>query len=228
VVRVPEGVAVLGSVPLFARLPSAALDELSGRLRRRRYRRGEAVFFQGEPGSSLCIVREGRIKLGLTSPEGREIILDLFGPGDAFGELGLFDGEPRSADAIAVEPSELLLLEREEFLGVVLRRPELAIELLSTLARRLRRDAQLLQDAAFQDVPARLARTILRLAEAPVPGEPAITPRLTQTDLAGMVGTTRETLNKWLAFYQEQGAISWHKGRVTVLRPERLRQRIQS
>jgi CRP-like cAMP-binding protein len=226
VARALDGAAVLAGVPLFGRLPPTALDELSARLRRRRYRRGEAVFFQGEPGSSLCIVHDGRIKLGLTSPEGREIILDLFGPGEAFGELALFDGEPRSADAIAVEPSELLLLERDEFLSVVLRRPELAIELLSTLARRLRRDAQLLQDAAFQDVPARLARTILRLAEAPAAGQPAVTPRLTQTDLAGMVGTTRETLNKWLAFYQEQGAISWHKGRVTVLRPDWLAQRI--
>jgi CRP-like cAMP-binding protein len=226
-VRAHEEAAILAGVPLFARLPREALEDLSARLRRRRYRRGDAVFYQGDPGTSLCIVQVGRIKLGLTSPEGREIILDLFGPGEVFGELALFDGEPRSADAAAVEASELLLLDRDEFLGYLVRRPELAIQMLSTLAWRLRRDAQLLQDAAFLDVPARLARTILRLAASPDQRQPAVTPRLTQTDLAGMVGTTRETLNKWLAFYQDQGLIHWDKGRVTVLRAEQLQQRIR-
>src|SRR5262249_16795276 len=102
--------AILAGVPLFARLPFEALDELTGRLRRRRYRRGDAVFYEGDPGTNLYIVQTGRIKLGLTSVQGREIILDLFGPGDAFGELALFDGAPRSADAAAVENSELLML----------------------------------------------------------------------------------------------------------------------
>jgi CRP-like cAMP-binding protein len=222
-----EEAAILAGVPLFARLSRDALEDLSTRLRRRKYRRGDVVFYEGDPGTSLCIVQEGRIKLGLTSPEGREIILDLLGPGDFFGELALFDGEPRSTDAAAVEHSELLLLDRDEFINYLVRRPELAIQLLSTLAWRLRRDAQLIQDAAFLDVPARLARTILRLATQPAPGQTPITPRLTQTDLAGMVGTTRETLNKWLAFYQDQGFIRWDKGRVTVLRSDQLAQRIR-
>ncbi|HEY0583340.1 MAG TPA: helix-turn-helix domain-containing protein, partial [Chloroflexota bacterium] len=87
-------------------------------------------------------------------------------------------------------------------------------------------DAELLQDGAFLDVPARLARTVLRLAEVPSTGGPAMTPRLNQSDLAGLTGTTRETLNKWLGVFQEQGLIQWDKGRITVLEPQRLRQRI--
>jgi CRP/FNR family transcriptional regulator, cyclic AMP receptor protein len=222
-----DDAALLANVPLFSKLPRDALQELAAHLRHRRYRRGDTVFYQGDPGTSLCIVRDGRIKLGLTSTEGREIILDLFGAGDAFGELALFDGEPRSADAAAVEASELLLLDRDEFMAFVRTRPELALSMMAILGQRLRRDAQLLQDAAFLDVPARLARTILRLADTTAPGQPAVTPRMTQTDLAGMVSTTRETLNKWLSFFQEQGLIRWDKGRITVLRAEQLQQRIR-
>jgi CRP-like cAMP-binding protein len=157
------------------------------------------------------------------------VLLDLLGPGDVFGELALLDGEPRSADAVAVEPTVLLLLRREEFVRFLEERPRLSVQLLAVLSRRLRRDAQLVQDAAFLDVPARLARILLRLAEAEgEAGEEGlvIRARLTQTDLAGLVGTTRETLNKWLGFYEAQGWIRWDKGQITVRRPEALRKRI--
>src|SRR5215210_5711620 len=103
--------AILRQVPLFAQLPPDALGALEERLRMRRYGKNDAVFFQGDPGMSLCIVRTGRVKLALSSPEGREIIIDLLGPGDVFGELALLDGEPRSADAVATEASELWLLD---------------------------------------------------------------------------------------------------------------------
>ena len=159
---------LLSNVPLFAHLPADALTEFAQRSRRRRYGRGDAIFYQGDPGMSLCLVLAGRVKLSLASTEGRELIIDLVGSGEVFGEMALLDGEPRSADAVAVEPSELLLLDRPEFVDCLVKRPQLAIELLSILHRRIRRDTMLLQDAAFLDVPARLARTILRLAEAPV------------------------------------------------------------
>jgi CRP-like cAMP-binding protein len=217
---------MLAQVPLFAPLPPDALDELSARLRRRPYNRGEAVFREGDAGTSLYIVQAGHVKLSLTSAEGREIIIDLLGPGDVFGELALLDGEPRSADAVATESSELLHLERDEFKRFVLQRPSLALELLAILSRRVRRDTQLLQDAAFLEVPARLARTILRLAEPSPDGGPSVTPRLNQSDLAGLAGTTRETLNKWLGEFQDDHLIRLDKGRISVLDPHRLRQRL--
>ena len=105
----PEA-AVLMQVPLFAAFAAKELEPLAASLRRRRYARGEAIFLQGDPGTSLCLIETGRVKLGFTSPEGREVLLDLLGPGDVFGELALLDGEPRSADAVAVEPTQLLLL----------------------------------------------------------------------------------------------------------------------
>jgi CRP-like cAMP-binding protein len=217
--------AMLGRVPLFAKLPTEALVELGKRLRRRRHDKGDTIFYQGDPGLSLCIIENGHVKLALTSPEGRELIIELLGQGDVFGELALLDGEPRSANAVATEATDLLLLERDEFIRFLLERPAVAVELLGILSRRLRRDAELMQDSAFLDVPARLARTILRLAEETA-GGPPVTPRLNQRDLAGLTGTTRETLNKWLGFFQEQGLIGLHKGRISVLEQGRLRQRI--
>jgi CRP/FNR family transcriptional regulator, cyclic AMP receptor protein len=217
--------SVLEQVPIFAEFDAEALRRLVGELRPRRYRKGETIFVTGDPGTSLCIVENGRVKLTLTSSEGREVILDLLGPGETFGELALLDGEPRSADAVAVEPTTLLLLHRDTFLSFLRERPDVAINLLGVLSRRLRRDAQLVQDAAFLDVPARLARTILRLATEDEGGV-LRTPRLTQSDLAAAAGTTRETLNKWLGFYIEQGLIKWDDGRATVVDADRLRRRI--
>jgi CRP-like cAMP-binding protein len=125
-----------------------------------------------------------------------------------------------------VEASDVLLLARDEFLHFLRQHPQASLVLLSTLSHWLRRLTTQMQDTAFLDVPARLARTILRLAEAEeaVHGK-AVTPRLTQTDLAGMVGTTRETLNKWLGFYEDQGLIRRDKHQIVVLRPDKLRGR---
>ena len=218
--------AMLSNVPLFAHLPAEALHEFAQHLRQRRYERGDTVFYQGDPGQNLCIVQTGRIKLSLMSAEGREIIIDLVGSGGVFGELALLDGEPRSADCVAIEPSELLVLDRPEFVDCLLKRPQLAIDLLAILSRRVRRDTMLLLDAAFLDVPARLARTILRLADAPTREGTTATPRLNQTDLAGLSGTTRETLNKFLGIFQDEGLVRLEKGRIVVLDKPGLQSRI--
>jgi CRP-like cAMP-binding protein len=221
--------ALLQKVPIFAGLEVEDLEALAVRMRRRRYARGATVFVHGDPGSSLYIVESGRVKLGFTSAEGREVILELAGPGDEFGELALLDGDPRSADAVALEPTVLLLLHRDDFLRYVEMHARVALQLLVIMSRRLRRDAELIQDAVFLDVPARVARTILRLVEdetASESGGQKLTPQLFQSDLAGIVGTTRETLNKWLGFYETQGLIRMEKGRIAILNPEGLRRRI--
>ena len=102
---------LLAKVPLFADLDDADLHRLGDELRARRYRKGETIFVTGDPGTSLCVIESGRVKLALLSVEGREVILDLLGPGDVFGELALLDGEPRSADAVAVTPELVNLCE---------------------------------------------------------------------------------------------------------------------
>jgi CRP-like cAMP-binding protein len=192
----------------------------------RHFGAGDTVFYEGDPGTSLCVIQSGRIKLSLISTSGREVIIDLLAPGDFFGELALLDGEPRSADAVATESTDLLLLQRQDFLQFLEEHPKLCIALLAELSRRLRRDTQLIQDAAFLDVPARIARVILRLAEPQGDAAVRATPRLNQTNLAGLVGTTRETLNKFLGMYQDDGWIRLDRGRIFVLNEDALKSRL--
>jgi CRP/FNR family cyclic AMP-dependent transcriptional regulator len=219
----------LGTISLFADLSSDELDELSSHLRRQRYARGHPIFFRGDPGTSLYLIEDGRVKITLTSADGREAILSLLGPDSFFGELALLDGEPRSADAVALEACSLLVLERDDFSRFLAARPEVTTRLLAVVSRRLRQNAQTVQDAAFLDVAARLARTLLQLAQAH--GQPdkegiRIMPRLTQVEIAGMIGASRESVNKWLAFYERQGLIRVSRGRITVLQPQGLQKRI--
>lgn len=215
-------VSALQRVPLFSGLPPDAIEQLAANLRRLSCARGQVVFHQGDPGTSLYIIERGLVKIGLVSPEGREVILALLGPGDFFGELALLDGEPRSADAVAREPTALLVLRRDDVLAFLERHPPAAAQLLKALSQRLRRTDQLVQDAAFLDVPGRLARALLYLAESEV----GRTVPFTQTELASMVGATRESVNKWLRFYQQRGFVRSEAGRLTVLRPDELRRQI--
>jgi CRP-like cAMP-binding protein len=221
--------AILERVPLFEGLAGAPLDALAGHLRRRRYAKGEVVFLRGDPGTNLCIVEEGGVKIVLTSAEGKEVVLAHLGAGDFFGELALLDGKPRSADAVALEPTTLLLLARDDFLRFVQERPAVAPALLAVLAQRLREDVLLVQDAAFLDVPARLARAVFRLIEARQ-GAAGLAPgaaiRVTQGELASLAGATRESVNKWIGFYERQGVLRHAGGRLTVLDPQKLQARI--
>lgn len=213
-----------GPAPLVA-----ALARVDGCLPRRRYAKGEVIFLQGDPGTSLFIVESGRVKITLSSPEGAEVVLARLGPGDYFGELALLDGEPRSADAIAVEPSRLLLLPRDAFLHLLQSDPAFALDLLALVCRRLRQDVAVAQDVAFLDVPARLAKALLQLAESegrPVAEGVALATPLTQTELAGLVGATRESVNKALGCYERQGLIRRIQGGIVVLRPDELRRHL--
>ena len=233
---------LLAQVPLFAALTAEELAGLAALLSRRRYAKGEVIFHQGDAGTALYIVEEGGVKIVLGSEEGKEVILALLGRGDFFGELALLDGEPRSADAVARDATQLLALRRDDFLRFVLDKPRVAASLLAVLSRRLRRTDQLVHDAAFLDVRGRLARVLLELAEAQGRPEPAgvaaggtfpvgaaaatvvLAARLTQGELAEMVGATRESINKWLGFYTRRGVLRFERGRLTLMDLQRLRQ----
>jgi CRP-like cAMP-binding protein len=220
----------LAQVPLFAGLGPEELERLSADLRRRRYPKGAVIFWRGDPGATLYIVESGWIKIVVTGPEGQEAALGVLGPGKFFGDLALLDGRPRTADAVAVEDCRLWLLERDALVRAIEASPRLALALLAALASRVRYDVELLQDAAFLDVPGRLARLLLRLATASAQSTGAtltIAPHLTQADLAALIGATRESVNKWLQFYEQQGTIRRQGVRITVLRPEELRKRIE-
>jgi CRP-like cAMP-binding protein len=217
---------VLRRVGLFATLPDDDLATLGASLRRRRYPRGAVIFVEGEPGSTLYLIESGMVRISVASPAGRELVIALLGPGEFFGDLALLDGEAHSADAVARHDCRLLLLRRDDFLGFVRQRPNVAAELLAVLSRRLRRNTQMLQEAAFLDIPGRLASELLRLAESqgrPAAGGLVISASLTQSELASIVRATRESINKWLRYFERRGWLHWSKGTITILDAERLR-----
>lgn len=220
-----DELSALAGVPLFADLEQAEIERLGAGLRRRQYTKGQAIVLRGDPGSTLYIVRSGLVKVVVTSPRGQQAILNVIGPGDFFGDIALFDGQPRTADVIALEQSELLLLERHALVAVIEESPRLALGLLAALANRLRRDVDLLEEAIFLDVSGRLARVLLRLADAssPASGQDVRIPlRLTQPELAGLAITTRESVNRLLGIYETNGIIRREDTEIVVTRRDQM------
>jgi CRP-like cAMP-binding protein len=217
----------LARVGLFAELTREELAELATCVRARRYTKGRIIFGEGDPGSHLYLVASGRVSVGVSSPDGRFLELHVFGPGEVFGELALLDDEPRSADAIAQEPCELLLLARTDFLRFLKAHPDVAIRLLRVLSRYLRRTNQQAAHIAFLPAPARLAQVLLDLAESrsgSAGNSNGHTFRVTQLELATRIGATRETVNRCLSEFEDQGLIHARRGQVTIVAPARLRE----
>lgn len=218
--------SLLAQIPMFEHLAQEDLTHLSGLLQQRRYSKGEVIFHQGDVGTALFIVRRGEVAIRLSSSEGKEVILALLGRGDAFGELALLDGEPRSTDAVARDETHLLSLHQEDFRRFLGERPQVAMGLLAVLSRMVRRVTQLVHDSAFLDARARLARVLLDLARSQ--GQPSseggvVIPKLTQAELANLCGVTRESANKWLRFYTREGLLTSENGQITIVDLERLR-----
>jgi CRP/FNR family transcriptional regulator, cyclic AMP receptor protein len=221
--------ADLTRLALFQGFAVEDLELIAGYMVRSQYARGEVVFRRGEPGRAIYVIEDGWVKISFGSPDGKEVTLALLGPGEFFGELAVLDGQPRSADAVALEPTGLLVLLREDLRRDLEARPRIAVQLLAVLSRRLREADGIIAEAAFLDVPGRLARALLRLDSTdagPARGTGSTTaPRLTQTELAGLVGATRESVGKCLVTFERSGLIRRRGGRISVLRPDELRQR---
>jgi CRP/FNR family cyclic AMP-dependent transcriptional regulator len=224
-----EDAAFLAQVPLFASLKPALLDELAGKLTPRSYRRGEVIFHQDDPGSAMHIVKSGQVKIATTSPEGEEVIIAILKNSDFFGELSLLDDKPRSANAVAMEATQTLMLRRGDFMDILDQHHEMVSAVLTSLSERLRRTDQLLEDAVFLDLPARLSKRLLELAQkhgVKTDKGLEIDLRLTQQDLAAALGVTRVALNKHLGRLQDEDLISLESKRIIITRPEDLSKRV--
>lgn len=185
-----------------------------------RFDAGAVIFQHGDPGDSLMAVVRGRVKICRHSIDGKELVLNFIKPGEVFGEIALLDGEPRTADAVAMETCELLVLRRGDFVPFLARHPHVAERLIALLCQRLRRTSTHLEDTLFLEAPARLARALLNLAEGlgiPAKSGVCIDIRLSQQQLGAVVGLTRESVNKWLGEWQRAGWITIKQGYVTVL-----------
>ena len=219
---------VLAKAGLFQGVAPEAAEALASSLEYSDFARGETVFSEGEQGDTLFIVLAGKIKVGRKAADGRENMLAVMGPSDLFGELSLFDPGPRTATATVVTDAKLASLSHLALRPWITDRPEIAGQLLRVLARRLRRTNDSLADLIFTDVPGRVAKALLELAErfgTPEPSGIRVHHDLTQEELAQLVGASRETVNKALADFASRGWMQVDSRAVTILDADRLARR---
>ncbi len=224
-----EKVTLLAKVPLFASLTAEQLAEIADRLVIRNYQRGATIIHQDEPGSMLYIIVSGNVKITTASSDGEELILALLTDNDFFGELSLLDGQPHSASATAMETTQVVTLNRDEFLEVIAKNPEMVNNILVVLSNRLRRTNTMFEDAVFLQLPARLAKRLLELGEQhglKTDSGLEIELRLTQQDLANFLGASRVAINRLLRQLQDSGLISIDRKHITILQPVELENNI--
>src|SRR5664279_4218351 len=210
----------LGRCRLFAGMSKESLAAITQTLRARRFRRGEVLFHEGDPGDALFVVASGAVKVVVPSEEGEEAILATLRRGDFLGELALLDGAPRSASAIALEPTETLTLPRDQFRALVASEPAIRDALLASLAGELRRLTTHVAELHFLDLTGRLAARLARLAEEhgdrASDGSVRLDAPLTQSDLAAMIGATRQSVNKLLGEFEASGLIRIERDSIVV------------
>ncbi len=208
----------LANVAVFARLAPEVVERIAGVVQQRRYPPGALIDREGEPCTAMYVVRSGRVRRYKASPDGREQVLAILGPGEAFNEVPIFDGGPNPASTEALEPTDLYVVDRERLLVLMDRYPAVAIGLTRTLAVRLRHLTTIIEDLSFRQVAARLARILLDEAD-----ERTGVFQVSQQGLASMVGTAREVVSRALRRIEGAGAIAVERGRVVVRDREALR-----
>jgi CRP/FNR family transcriptional regulator len=219
---------VLATVPLFTALGDDTAAVLASALTTRAVVRGHVVFSEGDTGDRLFIVIEGKVKISRAANDGRENLLTVLGPGEMFGELSLFDPGSRTATATAVTESTLASLDHDDLRPLLLDQPAVAVQLLRALAQRLRRTNEAMADLVFSDVPGRVAKALLDLAEKFGDDESdgvRVRHDLTQEELAQLVGASRETVNKALSDFANRGWLRLEGRTVLLLDRERLARR---
>ncbi len=219
---------LLKRVPLFTHLPEPELTGLSKHLRRRPFHHGTMIFHKDQAGDALYIVDSGRVRIFLPAVGGEELTVDIVNAGEVFGELALLDGHARSASAEALEDTVTYTLSREEFQRYLSTAPQVAAALIELLSNRLRQLTEYAESLVFLDLEARLAKALLQMAEQYGVRTDGIEIDLdlTQTELASMVGATRERVNRALAAFRTQRLVELRGKKIVLLDTERLRQRV--
>ncbi len=197
-------------VPLFSGLEREDLESLISVTTRRTYLKEAVIFFEHDAGDALFMIVSGRVKVTILSDDGREIILAVLSDNDFFGEMSLLDNQPRSATAIAMRETEMVVLHQKDFLSIVEKRPRVLINLLATLSSRLRKANQQIGNLALHDVYGRVARILLEMASETgnrqEDGRVAFR-RPTHQEIANMIGATRETVSRMISDLNRQGYI---------------------
>lgn len=218
--------ALLARHMLFREAAPVLLDGLVKFATVKHYEPNDEIFAKGDSGNALCGVLAGRVCIYTVSAEGEEAILNILEPGELFGEIALLDGGPRTASARAMKSVDLLQIHRDHFVPFLHDHPELGVSILPVLCGRIRMNVEFIEDTVFLHLPARLAKRLLALAEVhgkPDPKGTRIAFKLSQQDLAHMIGATRERVNKELGTWRERGLISMGDGMIVISRSDGLR-----
>jgi CRP-like cAMP-binding protein len=210
---------LLASVPLFQGLGSKELDALIPVARTVSLTKREELFHKGDEGAQVYVVIRGKLKVLTTSEDGDDVVFSILGPGEVFGEIALLGGTPRTATVTAIDPCELLIIDRRDFLSVLRSHPDVAINLLDVLAQRMKRVSELVEDTLFLNLPLRLAKKLVSLSKAY--GQPheqglRLDLNLSQEEWGDLVGTTRESINKQLRAWTEEGLIAVDRGYIVI------------
>ena len=224
---IDDGLAAsLASIPFFSGLGPAALQRVAAGMRARHFRRNEVIFHLGDPGDALFIIVSGEVKISLPSDSGDEAILVRLRQGDVFGELALLDGAPRSATATSIGAVEAVVLPREQFRELIADEPVVRDALLASLAGELRRLTTQVEELHFLDITGRLAARLTHLAASQGTtaddGAVRLDARLTQSDLASMIGATRQSVNKLLGIFADDRLLRLERDAIVILDREGL------
>lgn len=219
--------ALLSRHWLLEHLSRDELENLARYALTRRFRHKEVIFRKGDPGLSMLVVVAGRVRISSQSVNGKELVLNIINPGEIVGEIALLDGQARTADALAIGDVELLELARRDFLPFLEHHSGVCIKMLEMLCRRLRKTSDQVEDFVFLDQPARLAKTLVRLADcndadANQPDKPCVDLKLSQSELGAIAGLRREAVNRHLHQWEADGIISLDRGRIWIEEPEAL------
>jgi CRP/FNR family transcriptional regulator, cyclic AMP receptor protein len=213
--------AQLKNTDLFAKLNARQIERLAACVVSKSAPRGSSICAKGDPGSSLFVICRGNVRILAPSVDGHDATFNLISKGDIFGEVALLDGQTRSADAVAITDCELFVIERRDFLPLVREEPEIALKMIEILCTKLRRTTEQAENLMFLSLAARLAKALLRLSE----GDGRVCERkavVTQKDLGNLIGMSRESTNRQLRMWEEQGWVRLERGGIVIHSPDEL------
>jgi len=220
--RVLDKLAPLRNHPLFREFPPAVIEHFGTYMTRRSVRRCATIFAKGDPGTGLMAVLWGSVKISVPTADGREAVLNIINPGEIFGEMALLDGRSRSADAVAMDDCELMVIDRRDFIPFLREQPDIALKFIEILCARIRHTSEQVEDVMYLSFPGRLAKTLLQLTGGPDTPAAHRNVRITQRELSSIIGMSRESTNKQLRAWEDRKWVRLQRGGIAVLNPQAL------